>query len=196
MGGIEEKIYRRQIFKKGINLQVIEEQNKAQADNKSSFLKYFNDNDLFALFEFDFLNCNSKCDTLDMLLEQDGFQVEKTPTLDHHIKFLRNLEVVKGLSLNSNLYSKNEGDILHNQEEEEVKGFDIEFEEEEDYNERTQVTSLQTKSSSKELWMHSPSTQEDKGSAPKRKLVRNCDKQEKDREEGQYKKSSDSNSKT
>lgn len=43
-----------------------------------------------------------------MLLERDGFHVEKTPTLDTHIKFLRNLKQVKGLSLNSNLYTKSE----------------------------------------------------------------------------------------
>lgn len=43
-----------------------------------------------------------------MLLERDGFKVEKTPTLDNHIKYLRKLDIVQGLSVNSNLYSKNE----------------------------------------------------------------------------------------
>ena len=71
-------------------------------------LKYFNDSDLFELFEFDFLNCEERCETLDMLLERDGFPIQKTPTLDQHIEFLRNMKTVKGLSLNSNLYSKQE----------------------------------------------------------------------------------------
>lgn len=46
-----------------------------------------------------------------MLLERDGFNVEKTPTLDKHMEFLRNLSIVKGLTLNSNLYSKNEVEV-------------------------------------------------------------------------------------
>lgn len=43
-----------------------------------------------------------------MLLERDGFRIEKTPTNDVHIDFLRKLKTVKGLSVNSNLYSKKE----------------------------------------------------------------------------------------
>mmetsp|Transcript_38160 Transcript_38160/g.28110 ORF Transcript_38160/g.28110 Transcript_38160/m.28110 type:complete len:109 (-) Transcript_38160:307-633(-) len=107
MGGIEEKIYRRQIFKKGINLQTIDLQ-----QDTSSFLKYFGDSDLFELFEFDPLNSSNSCETMEMLLERDGFHYEPTPTLDHHIPFLRSLPFVKGLTLNSNLYSKNESDQL------------------------------------------------------------------------------------
>jgi hypothetical protein len=45
---------------------------------------------------------------MEMLIERDGFNLDKTPTLDKHIPFLRSLSVVKGLSLNSNLYSRNE----------------------------------------------------------------------------------------
>jgi len=82
-------------------------------------LKYFGDSDLFELFEFDVLNCTNSCDTMEMLLERDGFQVEATPTLDGHIPFLRNLPMVKGLTLNSNLYSKNEEEEEEEEEEKE-----------------------------------------------------------------------------
>ena len=50
IGGIEEKIYRRQVFKRGIGLQTIEHSNEDQKDNE--FTKYFGDHDLFELFEF------------------------------------------------------------------------------------------------------------------------------------------------
>lgn len=45
---------------------------------------------------------------MQLLIENDGFNVDQTPTLDRHIKFLNNLDIIKGLSLNSNLYSKAE----------------------------------------------------------------------------------------
>ena len=67
-------------------------------------MKYFNDNDLFELFEFN--ENGKKCETLDMLVERDGFCVPKTPTLDRHLPFLNSLDIITGLSLNSNLYSK------------------------------------------------------------------------------------------
>lgn len=69
-------------------------------------MKYFNDSDLFELFEFNY--DSKKCETLDMLIEKDGFNVKKTPTLDKHMEFLNNLNMLTGLSLNSNLYSKAE----------------------------------------------------------------------------------------
>jgi hypothetical protein len=69
-------------------------------------MKYFNDSDLFELFEFN--ENGKKCETLDMLLERDGLNVAKTPTLDKHMEFLKSMDVVTGLSLNSNLYSKSE----------------------------------------------------------------------------------------
>jgi len=39
-----------------------------------------------------------------MLLKRDGFPIEETPTNVRHVKFLRQLKSVHGLSLNSNLY--------------------------------------------------------------------------------------------
>jgi hypothetical protein len=46
--------------------------------------------------------------TMELLLKRDGFPVVKTPTNDRHIAYLRKMELVKGLSLNSNLYTNNE----------------------------------------------------------------------------------------
>lgn len=43
-----------------------------------------------------------------MLLERDGFNIVKNPTNDRHIKYLRSLKYVRGITLNSNLYSKKE----------------------------------------------------------------------------------------
>lgn len=44
-----------------------------------------------------------------MLLEKDGFQLQTpTPTLDRHLAFLKEKLSITGLSLNSNLYSKQE----------------------------------------------------------------------------------------
>lgn len=44
-----------------------------------------------------------------MLIEADGFPYESTPTNDRHITYLRSLtSEVKGISLNSNLYTQKE----------------------------------------------------------------------------------------
>jgi hypothetical protein len=58
---------------------------------QSDLMKYFNDSDLFELFEFNYTDAR-KCDTLAMLLRRDGFHVTKTPTVDKHIAFLRALQ--------------------------------------------------------------------------------------------------------
>jgi len=71
-------------------------------------MKYFNDSDLFELFKFDYNP--KKCETLDLLLERDGFNVKKTPTVDKHLKFLDSLNLITGLTLNSNLYSKQDSE--------------------------------------------------------------------------------------
>ena len=73
------------------------------------------------MFEFDFLNCDTKSDTMDMLLERDGFNIESTPTNDSHVNFLRKLKIVIGLTLNSNLYSKKE------EKEEDVEEDELDF---------------------------------------------------------------------
>ena len=48
------------------------------------------------------------CETLNMLIERDGFNIEKTPTIENHVNFLKSLSYVRGITQNSNLYSKKE----------------------------------------------------------------------------------------
>lgn len=71
MGGIEEKIYRRQIYKKkGIHRQTIE--GKEEKTDSTALSKYFDNSNLFELFKCDFTD---KCETLDLLLARDGFPI-------------------------------------------------------------------------------------------------------------------------
>ncbi len=96
IGGIEEKIYRRQVYKRGMNLQTIETSETAgqattSGDGQADLMKYFNDRDLFELFEFNYSD-PKKCETLSLLLRRDGFKVHNTPTVDSHIVYLRGLQ--------------------------------------------------------------------------------------------------------
>ena len=104
MGGLEEKIYRRQVYKKAMNLSTIETAEKGEeGSGEKAFSKYFNDSDLFALFQY---NDSDECETLDLIMSKDGFAYEKTPTNTSHIEdFLNKNSAVKGITLNSNLYT-------------------------------------------------------------------------------------------
>lgn len=77
--------------------------------SQQDFDKYFASTDLFELFQFDANETN--CVTMELLLKRDGFPVVQSPTNDRHIAFLRAIELVKGISLNSNLYSNNESTL-------------------------------------------------------------------------------------
>lgn len=61
-GTIEEKIYRRQVFKKGMNLATIDSSNNtttnAKVATQADFDKYFSENDIFKLFEY--TACNNE----------------------------------------------------------------------------------------------------------------------------------------
>lgn len=48
---------------------------------------------------------------MELLLKRDGFPIVSTPTNDAHVKYLRSMQLVEGLSLNSNLYSNNEASL-------------------------------------------------------------------------------------
>ncbi len=48
---------------------------------------------------------------MELLLKRDGFPIVKTPTNEAHVKYLRSMDMVEGLSLNSNLYSNNEATL-------------------------------------------------------------------------------------
>ena len=106
MGTIEEKIYRRQIYKKGMNLATIDQQG---GNSQADFEKYFKNTDLFELFQFDADAAETTCETLQLLLNRDGFPFEETPTNVRHVAFLRAMDsLVKGITLNTNLYTNKE----------------------------------------------------------------------------------------
>lgn len=65
---------------------------------------------MFELFQYDAEASNESCETLRLLLERDGFPIEETPTNTKHVAFLRALETpqVKGITLNTNLYTNKE----------------------------------------------------------------------------------------
>ena len=66
MGTIEEKIYRRQIYKKSMTMCTVDNNANSQAD----FEKYFKNEDLFELFQFDPVTCAETCDTLELILSR------------------------------------------------------------------------------------------------------------------------------
>jgi len=78
----------------------------SNTSQQDSFEKYFKNTDLFELFQFSPETCNTTCETLEMLTKE-GFPYEKTPTNVKHIEgYLKSIpDLVKGISLNSNLYT-------------------------------------------------------------------------------------------
>ena len=94
-----------------MNLQTVEslEQDaKEEVSDEKVIQKYFNDSDLFELFQY--ADDDENCETLDLIMEKDGFEFEKTPTNLKHIDYLKNdiKDIVKGITLNSNLYTAEE----------------------------------------------------------------------------------------
>ena len=80
--------------------------NNNNKSGQQDFDKYFAGKDLFELFKYD--PEVSHCETMDLLLKRDGFPIVECPTNIKHVKYLREMEHVAGISLNSNLYSNNE----------------------------------------------------------------------------------------
>lgn len=80
---------------------------KNKVSDEKAFEKYFNDSDLFKLFVF--TDDDDHCATLKMILRQNGFNYERTPTNLRHIKYLQDQDdLIKGTTLNSNLYISKE----------------------------------------------------------------------------------------
>jgi hypothetical protein len=91
-----------------MNLQTIEgneeDAKKDDVNDEKNFQKYFNDNDLYELFQYK--DNDEGCETLGLIMEKDGFPIVETPTNVKHIAYLKkNSDIVKGISLNSNLYT-------------------------------------------------------------------------------------------
>jgi hypothetical protein len=62
---------------------------------------------LFELFQFKPETCNETCETLALLLKE-GCPFEKSPTNVKHINgyLMQSVKLVKGITLNSNLYTR------------------------------------------------------------------------------------------
>lgn len=107
--GIEERIYRRQIHKQGINKATVENN-----ENKT-IQKYFSNGDLFELFNFE--RDSDKWKTLEILKESEKnagkvSNKDQSKQLKKHLKFLKGIDNVFGLSNNAWIHS-------HEEEEEE-----------------------------------------------------------------------------
>ena len=88
-----------------MNLATIDSGQSHQKD----FEKYFKNTDLFELFEYDATASSDTCETLSLLLSRDGFPYEETPTNVKHVAFLKAMSnLVKGITLNTNLYTNQE----------------------------------------------------------------------------------------
>ena len=94
----------------------------AQETQQENFEKYFKNTDLFELFQFNSETCNETCETLQLLLKE-GCPFEETPTNLRHINgFLKkNVKLVKGITLNSNLYTKIGNDLESEIQPEEIE---------------------------------------------------------------------------
>ena len=119
VGGIEEKIYRRQIHKQGMN--------KATIEDEDAVSKYFSNTDLFELFQFE----PETTQTLDLLRKQhDMTGLVVNPYVKSHVEQLESAEGVAGVSDNGVLYQgMKESDGNDEDLEKEAKGLDEEDEE-------------------------------------------------------------------
>lgn len=100
-----------------MNLAIIDQQ--GGTNSQSDFEKYFKNTDLFELLKYDAAASKESCETLKLLLERDGFPIQETPTNIHHVAYLREMKfLVKGITLNTNLYTNKEVRSLESEEDE------------------------------------------------------------------------------
>jgi SNF2 family DNA or RNA helicase len=86
---VEEKIYRRQVFKNSISKATLE-------DNNEKIMKYFDSEDLVELLKYD--PTEKSCKTLDLIKEKHPLNYQETPTLLSHVPFLQELADVEGVT--------------------------------------------------------------------------------------------------
>jgi hypothetical protein len=96
---VEEKIYKRQVFKNSISKATLEE-------GSDKIMKYFDSDELVELLKFDASEKNSK--TLELINEKHPFSVPDTPTLSMHIPFLNSIDEVECVTNHGNLFSVEE----------------------------------------------------------------------------------------
>ena len=76
---VEERIYRRQVFKSALSNDTIEKK-------ESISTRYFNEQDLVELLSFD--EKETSCYTMEKIKEKHDFEFVETPTNVNHMKFL------------------------------------------------------------------------------------------------------------
>ena len=99
---VEEKIYRRQVFKNSISKATLE-------DNSEKMMKYFDDEELVELLQFD--EKETKCKTLDLILQKHPIALPETPTLSVHVPFLQVLDKVAGVTDHQSMFSVEEEQV-------------------------------------------------------------------------------------
>lgn len=105
INGIEERIYRRQIHKQGLHKATVEN------DNNKDIRKYFSNQDLFELFEFE--KDQKQCKTLKIVQKSEKSAKDNTSHMESeklkkHRKFLKKWEYVIGISNNAVLHNDND----------------------------------------------------------------------------------------
>ncbi|KAI1285897.1 DNA excision repair protein ERCC-6-like [Halotydeus destructor] len=99
-GTVEEKIFRRQVFKRSIINQMVQSEHDPT--------RYFTNQDLRELFQF---NDHTKAETCDLIESMHGHQRKQCGTTDIHRGFVGNLDHVYGISDHDFLFSNKEGEV-------------------------------------------------------------------------------------
>ena len=100
-GTIDEKIYRRQIYKDSINRQVT-----GVEEFDTNPYQYFTHGELYRLFDFDDPENSATQRKLD---EKHPLQLNGDKYLEDHIKWLKTLKICVGISQHNLLFSQSEG---------------------------------------------------------------------------------------
>jgi len=81
-GGFEEVVYKRQVFKKGLNFKTVE----IEEQSTQEFQKYFSNEELRKILEQGEGDRDLLTETMDMINKKNGFAYEHTPTNFKHIE--------------------------------------------------------------------------------------------------------------
>ena len=98
---LEEKIYRRQVFKYSLS--------KANLDGQlETMTRYFNEGEYLNLLDFD--SKEESCETIKILNSLHGNEMElvDTPTNKKHVNFLNSIPIVQGITNHGKLFSTDE----------------------------------------------------------------------------------------
>jgi len=90
---VEEQIYRRQVFKSSLSKATVD-------DGHDVMMRYFDDNEFEDLLQFDYNK--QGCETINIIDKKHGkdgsLELHNTETLNTHVPFLKDLDVVDGIT--------------------------------------------------------------------------------------------------